>query len=72
MARSPIRNNIRALRFNHNEMTQQDLANAVDVTRQTIISLEQEKYSPSLELAFKIANVLEKSIEEIFTYEKKN
>ena len=50
-----IKNSIRRLRFEQNEMTQQELANKVDCTRQTIIALEQGKYSPSLELAFKIA-----------------
>ena len=69
MAKSKILNNIRSLRFLHDEMTQKELADAVGVTRQTIIALVKEKYSPSLELAFKIANVLEKPLEGIFSYE---
>ncbi|WP_212637419.1 helix-turn-helix transcriptional regulator [Candidatus Enterococcus palustris] len=61
-------NTIRKQRFMHGEMTQQALADAVGVTRQTIISLEQEKYSPSLELAFKIAKVFEQPLDEVFSY----
>lgn len=51
------------------ELTQEDLANQVGVTRQTILAIEKNKYVPSLELAFKIARVFGKNIEEIFTYE---
>ncbi|MGJ3238358.1 MAG: helix-turn-helix transcriptional regulator [Anaerolineae bacterium] len=69
MAESNIRNNIRTLRFLHDEMTQKELAKRVGVTRQTIIAIENEKYSPSLEVAFKIALVFGKPLEEIFTYE---
>ena len=69
MGKSRIRNNIRKLRFFHDEMTQQQLAEKVGVTRQTIIAMEQEKYSPSLELAFRIARVFEVPLEEVFTYE---
>ncbi|WP_422851615.1 helix-turn-helix transcriptional regulator [Enterococcus ureasiticus] len=54
----------------HNEMTQQALADAVGVTRQTIISLEQEKYSPSLELAFRIAKVFDQPLEDVFSYKE--
>lgn len=68
MGKSLINNTIRTQRFLHNEMTQQALADAVGVTRQTIISLEQEKYSPSLELAFKIAQVFNQPLEEVFSY----
>ncbi len=68
MGKSPIRNNIRKLRFLHDEMTQQELAENVGVTRQTIIALEQEKYSPSLELAFRIARAFDVPLEEVFTY----
>jgi putative transcriptional regulator len=64
-----ISNNIRRLRFNKNEMTQEDLAKAVGCTRQTIIALEQEKYVPSIELAFKIARVFKVNLEEVFKYE---
>ncbi len=63
-----ITNNIRKLRFNNHEMTQQELADAVGVTRQTINAIEAAKYSPSLELAFKIAAVFELSLEEVFRY----
>ena len=69
MGKSRIRNNIRKLRFFHDEMTQQQLAEKVGVTRQTIIAMEQEKYAPSLELAFRIAQVFGVSLEEVFSYE---
>ncbi|MFH0768960.1 MAG: helix-turn-helix transcriptional regulator [Chloroflexota bacterium] len=65
-----IKNRIRRLRFDHNEMTQEELANQAGCTRQTIIALEQNKYVPSLELAFRIANVFGVSLEEVFQYEK--
>lgn len=61
-------NHIRRLRFEAGEMTQQALATAAGVTRQTINSIEGGKYSPSLELAFKIALVLEQPIERVFVY----
>ena len=64
-----ISNNIRKLRFFRDEMTQQQLAEMVGVTRQTIIAMEQGKYSPSLELAFRIARVFDVPLEEVFTYE---
>jgi putative transcriptional regulator len=63
-----IVNQIRKLRFNENEMTQQELADLVGVTRQTINAIEAAKYSPSLELAFKIANAFNKPIGEVFKY----
>ncbi len=69
MGKSRIRNNIRKLRFNRDEMTQQELADKVGVTRQTIIAMEQEKYSPSLELAFRIALVFSVPLEEVFFYD---
>ncbi|MFN2199529.1 MAG: helix-turn-helix transcriptional regulator [Anaerolineales bacterium] len=69
MGNSRIHNNIRTLRFFHDEMTQQQLAEKVGVTRQTIIAMEQEKYSPSLELAFRIAQVFEVPLEEVFSFE---
>ena len=72
MGKSRIRNNIRTLRFFHNEMTQKELADRVGVTRQTIIAMEQEKYSPSLELAFRIAQVFEVPLDEVFSYEPKD
>jgi putative transcriptional regulator len=65
-----ITNNIRKLRFNHNEMTQQELADKVRVTRQTIIAIESAKYSPSLELAFRIARVFNVPLEEVFAFEE--
>jgi len=60
-------NRIKVFRAEHN-MTQEDLANKCGVTRQTIIAVEKNKYVPSLELAFKIALVFKRSIEEIFNY----
>jgi len=72
MGKSQIRNNIRTLRFMNGEMTQQQLAEKVGVTRQTIIAMEQEKYSPSLELAFRIALVFGVPLEEVFTFEPKD
>jgi len=68
MGKSPISNNIRKLRFNTGEMTQQQLAEKVRVTRQTIVAIEAGKYSPSLELAFRIAVVFGIPLEEVFTY----
>lgn len=63
-----ISTTIRTLRFHSDEMTQQQLAEKVGVTRQTIVAIEKGKYSPSLELAFKIARVFEKPLEEVFSY----
>lgn len=64
-----ISNQIRKLRFDNGEMTQKDLATQVGVTRQTIVAVENAKYSPSLELAFKIAEVFNVGIEDVFTYQ---
>jgi len=64
-----VTNCIRRLRFDQNEMTQEELANRVGVTRQTIIALEAGKYSPSLPLAFRIARTFNKRIDEVFHYE---
>ena len=69
MGKSRISNNIRKLRFLHDQMTQQQLAEKAGVTRQTIIAMEQDKYSPSLELAFRIARVFNVPLEEAFSYE---
>ncbi len=69
MAESHISNNIRTLRFFNNEMTQKDLAEKVGVTRQTIVAIESAKYSPSLELAFRIAQVFNLPLEEVFSYD---
>lgn len=63
-----VTNSIRALRTAHGEMTQADLAARVDVTRQTIIAIEQGKYSPSLEMAFRIAQVFDVPLDEVFQY----
>jgi putative transcriptional regulator len=68
MPKRHLCNNIRRLRFEHGEMTQQQLAEQVGVTRQTIIAMEQDKYSPSLELAFRIALVFGVPLEEVFSY----
>ena len=68
MAGTQIRNSLRALRFNNGEMTQQALAEQIGVTRQTIHHIEAGKYSPSLELAFKIAYFFGKPLEEVFQY----
>ena len=70
MAKIEFTNSIRRLRFENNEMTQQQLADAAGVTRQTIIAIEQGKYNPSLALAFKIARAFEKKIENVFQYDK--
>lgn len=70
MSKSPtISNTIRRLRFDAGEMTQKDLAAAVGVTRQTIVAIENAKYAPTLELAFRIAHAFGKPLEEVFIYE---
>lgn len=69
MGKCQVRNNIRSLRFHHGEMTQEQLAEKTGVTRQTIIAIEGGKYSPSLELAFKIAHAFGVPIGEAFSYE---
>ena len=69
MEKFQIRNNIRKLRFHHDEMTQEQLAVKVGVTRQTIIANEGGKYSPSLELAFRIAHVFGVPLQDVFSYE---
>ncbi len=63
-----VTNRIRALRFAHDEMTQADLAERIGVTRQTLIAIEQGRYSPSLEMAFRIARVLGVRIDDVFQY----
>ena len=63
-----IHNQIRTLRFHHGEMTQQALADKIGVTRQTVNAIEGGKYSPSLEVAFRIAQVFDKPLEEVFQY----
>ena len=64
----PIDNQIRRLRFEHGEMTQQQLAERVGVTRQTVNAIELGKYSPSLEVAFRIAAVFQVPLEQVFQY----
>ncbi|WP_284035474.1 helix-turn-helix transcriptional regulator [Neobacillus sp. 114] len=68
MGKNLVGNHIRRLRFDHNEMTQQQLADKVGVTRQTIVALEKGNYSPSLELAFRIAHAFNLPLEEVFFY----
>ena len=69
MTKAVIHNRIRELRYDHGQMSQQALADAVGCTRQTIIMLEQGRYSPSLALAFAIARIFGRTIEEIFSME---
>ena len=64
-----VRNDIRRLRFEHGEMTQQELADRIGMTRQTIVAIEKEKYSPSLEAAFRIAAVFGEPLENVFRFE---
>ncbi|WP_373460745.1 helix-turn-helix transcriptional regulator [Agromyces ramosus] len=63
-----VTNDIRALRFRHGEMTQAELAEALGVTRQTVIAIEQGRYSPSLEMAFQIARVFRVPLDDVFQY----
>lgn len=72
MSKNQIKNNIRRLRFEHDEMTQKELAEKADVSRQTIVAVEKGNYSPSLELAFKIANAFNCPLEEVFSYDIEN
>ena len=69
MRAKSLHNNIRRLRFDHDEMTQQDLADKIGVTRQTVNAIELGKYSPSLEVAFKIAGVFGVPIDQVFHYD---
>ncbi len=69
MNKNEITNRVRRLRFDNGELTQQQLADRVGVTRQTIIAIEAGKYAPSLPLAFKLARAFGVSIEEVFEYE---
>ena len=68
MAEPAITNTIRRLRFEADEMTQKDLAERCGVTRQTIVAIENAKYSPTLELAFRIAHAFGRPLEEVFLY----
>lgn len=69
MADKELKNQIRKLRLEYGQITQQELADKVGVTRQTIIAIEAGNYSPSLTLAFKIAKAFNVSIEDVFQYE---
>ncbi len=69
MPKTELKNQIRRLGFDNGEMTQQELAKRVRVTRQTIIAIEHRKYTPSLELAFRTAHAFGKRVEEVFQYE---
>ena len=69
MSKCLVSNNIRKLRFFHDEMTQKELAEKVSVTRQTIVAIEKAKYSPSLELAFRIALVFDEPLTAVFSYD---
>jgi putative transcriptional regulator len=68
MTKLPFNNDIKTLRFMSGEMTQGDLGDKVGVTRQTIAAIEQGKYSPSLEVAFRIARVFGRPLEEVFQW----
>jgi putative transcriptional regulator len=63
-----VTNSLRTLRFSHGEMTQAELAERIGVTRQTVIAIEQGRYSPSLEMAFQIARVFEVPLDDVFQY----
>lgn len=67
--KNKVKNTIRRFRFDNDEMTQKQLAEAVGVTRQTIIAIENAKYSPSLELAFRIAREFDAPLQDVFTFE---
>ena len=69
MSKILITNNIRKLRFHSKEMTQQELAEKTGVTRQTIVAIENGKYFPSLELAFRIAHIFNTPLEEVFSFD---
>lgn len=72
MKKCLISNNIRTLRFHANEMTQQELADKTGVTRQTIVAIEKGKYSPTLELAFRISLIFNVPLQEVFSFNPEN
>ena len=72
MGRLPITNQIRRLRFEHREMTQQELADRIGVTRQTVNAIELGKYSPSLEVAFRIAAVFKAPLDQVFQFSERS
>jgi len=67
-----VTNSIRQLRFAHGEMTQAELADRIGVTRQTVIAIEQGRYSPSLEMAFQLAHVFGVGLDDVFQYPQEN
>jgi len=69
MAKTDLTNQVRRLRFDHGEMTQEELAHRVGVTRQTIIAIEAGKYAPSLPLAFRLARTFNRRVEDVFQYD---
>ena len=71
MGSTPIHNNIRRLRFDANEMTQAELAERLGVTRQTVLAIEAARYSPTLELAFRIARVFKLPLDAVFQYDER-
>ncbi|MBA7713712.1 hypothetical protein ES703_122719 [subsurface metagenome] len=72
MSSDRLSNQVRRLRFEHGQMTQQQLADKVGVTRQTIIAIEAGKYAPSLPLAFRIAHAFNGTIEDVFQYDNEH
>ncbi len=70
MAKLPIANHIRRLRFEHGEMTQSDLAERIGMTRQTIAAIEAGKYGPSLEAAFRISHVFGVGVDDVFEWDE--
>lgn len=72
MSEYAVTNSIRTLRFFRDEMTQKQLADAIGVTRQTVMAIEANKYSPTLEVAFKISLVFNLPLEEVFQYKTKD
>jgi putative transcriptional regulator len=70
VSKTSVTNTVRTLRFQHGEMTQQELADRIGVTRQTVIAIEQGRYSPSLEAAFRIARVFGAPLEAVFQFEE--
>ena len=72
MGKCLVKNKLRTLRFMAGEMTQQDLADKLGVSRQTIVAIENEKYSPTLELAFRIAQIFKVPLDEVFSFEPDN
>ena len=72
MKHNELKNQVRRLRFDHGEMTQQQLAEKVEVTRQTIIAIEAGKYAPSLPLAFRIARAFGTTVEGVFRYDNEH